>query len=212
MNLKKIYVKALLILGLLFASYQFFINAANILLLPDGHNDKSDAAIILMGSVSDRILQAADIFEAGLVKELIIVNEKQTGIENLNKRGVDIPSQAKRSKSALIQLGIPVSLITIIPGLATSTRDEADTLSSYLTRNKYIRSVTIVSSPTHLRRARLIFQDAFSDNDLEINIQTIPSTYTQINTKHWWKDRVTAKAIVMEYLKLLYFNLYERWQ
>ena len=212
MKLKKIYVKAVALVVLTIATYLLFINSANLLLLPETQTYKTDAVIILMGSVSDRILQAADIFQAGLAKEIIIVKEKQTGIVNLNKRGVDIPSQAQRSQSALIQLGIPDSLITIIPGQAASTRDEADTISSYLTINKYIQSITIVSSPTHLRRAKLIFRNTFDNKNLQVHIQTIPSSYTPINTKHWWRDRETAKAIVMEYMKLIYFNLYERWK
>jgi hypothetical protein len=43
---------------------------------------KADAAFILMGSVADRLLQAADLYEAGLVEQLILVNEKQTGMES----------------------------------------------------------------------------------------------------------------------------------
>jgi uncharacterized SAM-binding protein YcdF (DUF218 family) len=101
---------------------------------------KADAAFILMGSVADRLLQAADLYEAGLVEQLILVNEKQTGMEFLKKRGVQIPSLAALSKQALIDLGIPDSLITILAGQASSTRAEADSLASYLSHNPQIKA------------------------------------------------------------------------
>ncbi len=165
-----------------------------------------------MGSVSDRILQAADIFEAGLTKELIIVNEKQTGIENLNKRGVDIPSQAQRSQSALIQLGIPDSLISIIPGRAASTKDEAAITAAWLKNHPHIDTLIIVSSAAHMRRAHLIFRKELKKHGLRVHLLTAPSQYSGFNAKQWWRDRESAKQVFMEYTKMLSFLLVEQWQ
>jgi uncharacterized SAM-binding protein YcdF (DUF218 family) len=173
---------------------------------------KTDAAFILMGSVSDRLLQAADLYEAGLAKQIILVNEKQTGMEFLIERGVQIPSLAALSKQALIDLGIPDSLITILPGQASSTRAEADSLASYLSHNPHIKSITLVSSAYHLRRAALIFEDAFSDNKLNINIYTAPSPYSSFQTDKWYTHRESAKQVFMEYAKITSFLLVEQWQ
>jgi uncharacterized SAM-binding protein YcdF (DUF218 family) len=174
---------------------------------------KTDAAFILMGSVSDRLLQAADLFDAGMVQQIIMVNEKQTGIEALKNRGVQVPSQADISKQALITLGIPDSLITILPGQASSTRAEADSLITYLALNPHIKSITLVSSAYHLRRAQLIFEDALDDRKMStIILHAVPSTYTPFQTKKWWTDRESAKQVFMEYTKLASFLLVEQWQ
>jgi hypothetical protein len=63
-----------------------------------------------------------------------------------------------------------------------------------------------------MRRAYMIFNDAFNDNNLNIKIYTIPSKYSDFNAKHWYTHRESAKQVFMEYSKIFSFLLVEQWQ
>jgi hypothetical protein len=66
------------------------MSAGNWLVMKD-KRVKSDACIILMGSIADRVLEASDLFKAGLTDRVFIVNNHQYGSEALKAYGVNIP-------------------------------------------------------------------------------------------------------------------------
>jgi uncharacterized SAM-binding protein YcdF (DUF218 family) len=165
-----------------------------------------------MGSIADRVLQAADLFENGHSTEILIVNNIQYGSEYLAQYNVHIPNGAQLSKQALTQLNIHDSLITIIPGRAASTRAEAQITANYLKQNPHTDTLIIVSSAAHMRRASMIFNDTFKDNNLNTIILTVPSKYSGFNAKKWYTHRESAKQVFMEYTKMASFLLVEQWQ
>lgn len=172
---------------------------------------KSDAAIILMGSIADRVLEAADTYKAGQTDRIVIVNNIQYGSESLQPYGVNIPNFASLSVDALQQLGVPDSLITVLPGRASSTRAEADTIASWLQANPAIDTLAIISSSAHTRRAYMIFSDSFDDAGIHVTLVTIPSKYSEFTGERWWTDRESAKQVFMEWVKILSFVLVEKW-
>jgi uncharacterized SAM-binding protein YcdF (DUF218 family) len=171
----------------------------------------TDAILILMGSIPDRILEAKDVYQANPVKKILIVNNIQTGSEALKPYGIHIPNSSDIVKQALVQLGIPDSTILILPGRAKSTRNEADTIAIYLRQNPSIRSLTLVSSSAHTRRAIMIFEDSFQDHGIEVGLISAPSKYSEFNAKQWWMDRQSAKQVVEEYVKMMSFLLVEQF-
>ena len=68
---------------------------------------KSDAMVLLMGSIPDRVLQAADFYKEGYAGRLIIVEESMGDYKALEARGVYIISNSKQCSTAAIALGIP---------------------------------------------------------------------------------------------------------
>ncbi|MBW1802980.1 MAG: YdcF family protein [Deltaproteobacteria bacterium] len=67
------------------------------------------------------------------------------------------------------------------------------------------KSVIIVTSPTHSRRAWLTFKKVFEDD--EIMITSLPSRYQAFDPKNWWTKRKYSKEVVFEYQKLIYYKL-----
>lgn len=204
-------LKFLLVLITITASVLLLRSAGTYLVKTDTPQ-KSDATLILMGSIADRVLQASDIYKQNLTNEILIVNNIQYGSEYLVQYNVHIPNGAELSKQALTQLSIPDSLITIIPGRAASTRAEAEITANWLKQNPHIDTLIIVSSAAHMRRASMLFKDTFKDNNLNTIILTVPSKYSGFNAKHWWKHRESAKQVFMEYVKITSFLLIEQWQ
>ncbi|MBS4069625.1 MAG: YdcF family protein [Sulfurimonas sp.] len=173
---------------------------------------KADAVLVLMGSIADRVLETNDLYQSNSTKNILIVNNIQYGSEYLAQYNVHIPNGAQLSKQALTQLNIPDSLITIIPSSAASTRAEAEITANWLKQNPQIDTLIIVSSAAHMRRAMMIFEDTFDDNDLNVTLLSVPSKYSGFNAKHWWKHRESAKQVFMEYVKIISFLLVEQWQ
>lgn len=217
MNIKtnKIIIKTTLILVVfLFLGISLLLlKNAGTYLVKQSPFEKPTPTIILMGSIADRVLEVNDLYKAGLTDTIIIANTNQSGGEALLRYGITIPNNTALSAQILTQLGIPDSCIIILPGKTKSTRDEADTLISWIIKNQInLESITIVSSAAHMRRAYMIFKDAFYDIDLNIKIYTVPSKYSDFNAAQWYTDRESAKQVLMEYTKIVSFLLVEQWQ
>lgn len=71
----------------------------------------------------------------------------------LDSIGFRAPSHATVSRELLLALGVADSLITIIPGDASSTRQEAGVFAEYLKSNQQIHTVSIIISSYHSRRS-----------------------------------------------------------
>ena len=120
----------------------------------------SDIAVLLMGSGPDRMLGAAGLFEAGYLDGIVMVRNLVRGYDLAVNRGIQIPHDAEIAREVAVQLGVPEDRVTILPGDALSTKDEALAVLKYLEGKKDIDSLIIVTSKYHSRRAKAIFARA----------------------------------------------------
>jgi uncharacterized SAM-binding protein YcdF (DUF218 family) len=170
----------------------------------------TDAAIILMGSIPDRSLQAADLYVRNLFPKVLIVKEAMAAYKELQERGVHIISDSEKTKEALIELRVPADSITILPGEATSTLMEAVIISEYLRNKTEIDTVLLVSSAPHLRRASMIFDFVFRKTEMPVKVICSPSIYTHFDAENWWRSKDDIQEVLSEYLKITNFTLFER--
>jgi uncharacterized SAM-binding protein YcdF (DUF218 family) len=174
--------------------------------------EEADLIVVLMGSVPARVLEAADIYGEGFARELVMVQSFVEAAEELARRGVVIPGHAELTRDAAVQMGVPESRITILPGGARSTKEEALVLREYLDQNSEIERVILVTSSFHSRRTKIIFERFCGGLPQDLQFMSRPSKYDTFQPERWWFDRESAKMIVLEYLKLGHFYLLERWQ
>ena len=139
----------------------------------------ADAMVILMGNFPDRVLQAADLYHEGRAGKLIIVEESMGPFSTLEARGANIISNTEQARNACIALGIPADSITVLPGDARSTLDEAIVVRDYLSRCATMDTLLLVSSSAHMRRASMIFRAALCDSETPVYIGCSPSTYSR---------------------------------
>ncbi len=173
---------------------------------------ESDMIVVLTGSVTDRILQAVDIYNARYSDKIVLVNSYRVDYDIFVERGVEIPpGYAQLSKMAAIDLGVPEENILILEGNAKSTQDEALIIREYIRNNRAIESIILVTSKFHSGRSKKIFRKALSGLDREINIYSSPSKYDPSNVNQWWRDREDIKWVVLEYLKLANFYFWEQF-
>lgn len=170
----------------------------------------ADAIVVLMGSFPERVLQAYDSWKAGLAARIIIVEESMGPFSRLEERGVDIVSNSEQAASSLIELGVPADSILLLPGNARSTIDEALAVRKYLDSGCYADTLVLVSSPTHMRRATMIFSAALNKGNNSLYIGSVPSEYTGFNADKWWKRKEDIQSVVSEFIKIVSFRLFEK--
>jgi uncharacterized SAM-binding protein YcdF (DUF218 family) len=209
-NKKQIIYLALVVILVMLAL--FLIHNAGTYLVRKDQPVKGDAMLILMGSISDRVLEAADLYQAAMAPKLLIVEESMGPAKMLLSRGATLISNTRQCSNIATELGIPASVITIIPGEATSTKMEARLVCEYLLQNGGIDTLLIVTSPAHTRRAGLIFDNAFSKYGLKVTIITCPSKYGSYDGRSWYLNREEVQDVIFEYIKLFTFVTIERFR
>lgn len=170
----------------------------------------ADAMILLMGSFSERVLQTADLYTEQVAGKVLIVEEGMGAKGILEERGFQIISNSTQARNALITLGIPADSISILPGDATSTRMEALSCKDYLRKQAGIDTLLLVTSTDHSRRAYKVFKAALSPLDPSVVLLCSPSAYSDFDAEKWWRSRDDIQEVIMEYLKLVNFTLFER--
>ena len=170
----------------------------------------ADAIVLLMGNFTDRVLQAADLYNAGRADRLIIVEESMGGYQGLIERGVTIISHTSQAVNSCVALGVPADSITVLPGNARSTLDEALIVRDYLISNPGIDTLTLVSSPYHLRRASMIFRKAVGGAGAPVVIGCSGSgNYTSFNAERWWRSKEDIQHVMTELIKIGSLRLVE---
>jgi len=170
----------------------------------------ADVMVMLTGSISDRVLQTADLYSEGVAGKVWIVEESMGAYKALEERGVQIISNTTQSRNVLITLGIPADSIVILPGDALSTKMEAEIVRNYLLTRTGLDTLLLVTSPEHTRRAFKLFKAAFHPMKEPPVLYCSPSSYTKYNARKWWRSKEDIQEVLEEYVKLVNFVLFER--
>ena len=126
--------------------------------------DKSDVCVVLGGmsayheetgrirftQSADRILQAVDLYEKGIVKKIVITG----GTSRLIRKN---RPEAIHLKDFLISIGIPERSV-LIDSLSRNTHENAVNTKELLSKNGWGNSVVLVTSGFHMRRAEGCFE------------------------------------------------------
>ncbi len=100
-----------------------------------------------MGSAFDRALEASDLYNSKYASEIILVKPEFRSNETLKEKGIVIPHPIKQFTSLLVDLGIPMEMLTILPGNASSAQVEIQILNEFLqTQAKYDTLMLVTSA------------------------------------------------------------------
>lgn len=182
-----------------------------ILVVEDDVADVEGAMLVLlMGSVGDRSLGAYELYENGTVDHILMVESYLARRELLDEKNIHIPEDAELSKQILTELGVPEEDITVLPGDAESTKDEALAVKRYIENHPEIDTIIITTSKYHSLRSKQIFKKALKNED--VVIYSSPTPYDRFQARGWYQNREDIQRVVMEYLKLANHYLYEQFQ
>jgi uncharacterized SAM-binding protein YcdF (DUF218 family) len=210
-KLKKLFIIFIVILAVV-ALIRLSLPSLGTYLVAQDEPQPSDIIIVLMGSGPDRMLGAVDLYHAGYADEIVMVRNMVRGYDLVVSQGVKIPHDTDIAREVAVQLGVPEEKITVLPGDALSTQDEAIAVREYLKSEPDIDSLIIFTSKSHSGRAKKIFVKAMSSLDREIKVISCPTKYDDYDAEIWWQNREDLKRGALEYLKLFHFYVREQFE
>ena len=201
---KYILLIVLFILAIVF-SHQYVLKKLGYFLIYEQNPQKVDLIIVLNGRDTERSLAAVDLYNQGFANLIIMANgAKQPGSDEFWKRVGNNFDGKIFFQRAIEAMGVPKKSFQFIGNGVTSTYDEAVATKEYLKKNGY-KSILLVTSKWHSKRAYLTFRSALKNDGIEIFIQ--PSRYDAFVPDAWWKNRNDAELVFDEYVRLICYAL-----
>jgi len=161
----------------------------------------TDLAVILDGGAGERLWKGMDLWQRGLTKRLLITGDEDPVLP-VYAGGPGI-TQAAAKREIAIRKGIPADSIEVLLG-PTSTLEEARAVRRWC-EGRPIRSVTVVTSPFHTRRARAVFRHAFKKSGVLVVVDHAPWDVAGFSTHRWWTRERDLMAVFDETLKSFYY-------
>jgi uncharacterized SAM-binding protein YcdF (DUF218 family) len=167
---------------------------------------KADAILILGGASTyiERTQEAAVIFEKGTAPKIFLTNDGLQG--SWNEKEQRNPYFVELARWELIGQGVPEDAIEILPTVVAGTNDEANLFVKVSTERK-LKSLLLVTSAYHTRRALRTFEREFAKEDLRVEIgmeYAQPGTQTP-KPSSWWLSPIGWKTVSSEYVKTFYY-------
>jgi len=174
----------------------FAINAGRILVLDAPQ--PSDLILVLGGEADHRPAHALELLRQGFGRGVLI----------------DVPVDAKIYDTSLLELAekyvrnLPESaVVRLCPIASLSTRDETREVERCLTPQDGTR-ILIVTSDFHTRRALTIFRHELRDKTFSVAAAHDPAEFGT----RWWTHRQWAKTFLAEWVRVVWWNLVDRWR
>lgn len=165
---------------------------------------RADAVVVLSGSSAyiERSRRAAELYKEGRAPRVILTNDNLRGPWS-EARQVN-PLFVERAQEELARAGVPSNSIEVLPDEIEGTHGEAVAVYNYATQ-KGLRSVLIVTSPYHTRRALWTMQRAFRNSGVAVGVETTENGEDILAPTTWWLHRRGWSVVALEYPKLIYY-------
>jgi hypothetical protein len=190
---RRIWVVAVLVLAVLVG--RFAVGAGGFLVVDAPR--PSDVIVALAGETDRRPARALELLQQGYGKRVLIDVPAESNVYTFTQ--LDL---AQKYVQSLPQ----AAAVSVCPIVGLSTKAETQDVEKCLTRMN-AGTVLIVTSEFHTRRALSIFR-----RELRGRTFSVAAAYdsAQFGT-HWWTRRQWAKTVADEWLRLLWWNVVDRW-
>ena len=160
---------------------------------------KSDAIVVLSGGTPEREVAAADLLLAGWAPKLVMTLEpERLGTTALLARGLQVPLARDLRVGYMRAMKVPENALVVLDPPIASTVEEAERVREWAVAQR-VRSLLIVTSPNHTRRARYAFVRHFRGTDVTIRMAAANGA--------WQQRRITMRESVIELQKLLFYRV-----
>jgi len=148
--------------------------------------ERSDALIILSDDnfYADRATRAAELYRHGMAPEIVASGRRLRPFAGI----------AELMVHDLLERGVPKDKIEAFSQDADNTREEAMALAQLAARKKW-RSVIVVTSNYHTRRARYIFHRVFPST---VRVRIASARDGDFDPEQWWQHRISIKKLTKE--------------
>ena len=164
----------------------------------------ADALVVLSGSSAyvERTQRAAELWHAGRAPQIILTNDNElSGWSSAEQRN---PLFVEREVAELKQAGVAAERIIVLSQPVASTYDEAVALRAYAAAHN-LRSLQVVTSAYHSRRAWWALRRVFGASGIELGIEAVTPGEQTPRPLLWWLSARGWRAVAGEYLKFAYY-------
>ena len=168
--------------------------------------DSADAIVVLSGSSTyvERTHKAAALYRQRRAPLVLLTDDHtQGGWSSTLQRN---PYFVERATDELIKQGVPVEKIRIIPGMPSSTHEEVLGIKDYASAQG-LRSLLVVTSAYHSRRALRSLRQAFAGTETTIGLDPVPPGSQTPSPAFWWLRPEGWRIVGSELVKLIYYRM-----
>lgn len=166
---------------------------------------KADAIVVLAGPYT-RSMYAADLYRAGHAPKVVLSEAVREKIwSQLEELGIRLPSVPEIHRRVLQAKGVPADRVEPLGRPALSTADEALAIAERF--GKPGASVIVVTSPSHVMRARLIIERALEERGMQgrgVRVAVCATPYENFPDE-WWRSQDAAREVLLEWVKIGFF-------
>lgn len=169
--------------------------------------DRADVIFVLAGSAAyvTRTRTAAVLYKKGIAPMVLLTNDgRHGGWSRTEQRN---PLYVELAQQELIVNGVPKDAIEILRPRISATIMEAALVAKVATERQW-RSILIVTSPYHTRRALWTFDNVFAEKGLATQIGIVPALAGQQTppASYWWLTATGWRDVAGEYVKSAYYH------
>jgi uncharacterized SAM-binding protein YcdF (DUF218 family) len=199
--------KVVIIFLLLFTAWIFLAPRLAETLIVEKPLARSDAILVLGGSAVylERTQKAAEIYRSGISSRILLTDDG--GRAGWSRAEQKNPKFVELARKSLIEQGVPAEVIEILQPEVAGTIDEARRLEE-ISRERNYRSVLLVTSAYHSRRALRTFDKALAESNLQIGLKYVPPGLQTPPPHYWWLSPAGWNLVAGEYVKTAYYWLY----
>jgi hypothetical protein len=149
--------------------------------------------------------QAATVFKSARYEKLIT-----SGCTSEQTEDSEFPSDDVRwAALKLKKIGVPAGLVQPVPCTETRkdrTYNSALAVKMWCEKNGLaVRSMDIVTTATHARRSRLLYQEVFGS---EVKVGVIGIQNLDYDPAHWWQYTVGVRQVAWEGIAYIYTKFF----
>ena len=166
---------------------------------------KADAIVVLAGSscLLERTSEAGQLYNSNVASRVVLTNDNLQGTwSSAEQRN---PFFYERARDNLVLNGVPQQRIEVIPHPVTGTYDEAQTVRDYAVAQGF-KSILVVTSGYHSRRALWTLQRVFRDSNVEVGMQAVDTGIQTPSPLTWWLHARGWQMVAGEYVKTVYYR------
>jgi len=167
---------------------------------------RADVIVVMSGSAvyKERTQLAADYYRRNFANRVLLTNDNLRGEWSSPEQRN--PFFYERARNNLMLLGVPYDHVEVIPEPVTSTYSEAEVLRDYAVAHG-LRSLLVVTSAYHSRRALWTLSRVFTGTGIEISVQSVEAGEQTPSPFTWWLHFRGWRMLVGEYVKNVYYRM-----
>lgn len=183
--------------ALIFFGHGFILDKTGEYLYKKDELSPADVIVVLSGEKTERVEYGVKLFKQGWARKDRIIMTGGLGVWKY--------SWASLMKKHAEHLGISGRVI-LLADKSRSTEEDAKSTKEILIKHGY-KSIIIVTSPYHSKRAYKIFQRVMG-KEIKIICAPAPVENSWLKLDEWWKRRRDRAMVLSEYTKFIWFWIF----